>query len=79
MVMQRIRAWLKIYGVPLNVIMGVIMDDNGVEDIDLPVPSDFYIIVSRCTKTGTSLQSCAVEDLAVLGLVLQQPRQAGVS
>ena len=88
--MSRIRAWFKTYSVPMNIVIGVVLDANrdGTRDPDsdyankfmgVAIPTHFYVVITRCGVSSKSLQSCGVEDLKVLGLVLQHPKQPGVS
>ena len=87
---SRIRAWFKTYSVPMNVVIGVVLDANrdGTRDPDsdyankfmgVAIPTHFYVVITRCGVSSKSLRSCRVEDLKVLGLVLQHPKQLGVS
>ena len=85
-----ISTWFKTYNVPMNIIYGVVLDANrdGSRDPDstysdkfmgVAIPTHFYVVMTRCGVTGTSLQACAVKDLIVQGLVLQHPKEPGVS
>ncbi len=74
----------------MNIITGVILDSNrdGIRDRDfdyedkfmgVAIPTHFYVVITRCGVGGRSLSSCAVKDLRVLGLILQHPKELGVS
>ena len=90
MTKSHIRAWFKTYNVPMNVVIGVVLDANrdGTRDPDsgyankfmgVAIPTHFYVVITRCGVSSKSLRSCGVKDLKVLGLVLQHPKQPGVS
>ena len=77
------------YHTPLHVILGVALDanDDGLRDDDstylhkclgMTIPTHLFVVVTRCV-VGGDLKTCAVHDLALMGLLLQHPLQAGVS
>ncbi|XP_068244378.1 ectonucleotide pyrophosphatase/phosphodiesterase family member 3-like [Palaemon carinicauda] len=69
--------WIKTYG-PLNILMGPIFDtaDNPhiseLTDRQIPVPSDLFVVLTRCLETVTSLDLCHPLHLDTRTFILHQ-------